>query len=236
MSVDTTNRESTPQASERFLIPPWANYLVPGLVIVAIGVLTYVPLVAWLFLSPETTDVGYRPIQPVPFSHKLHAGDLKMDCRYCHSTVESTSYAAIPDTKVCMNCHASIKSESENLKLVVDSYSSGQPVSWLKIHDQPDFVFFDHSAHVNHGVGCVSCHGRIDEMEVVHQAKSLSMAWCLECHRNPTPHLRPRSEVTNMTWDPQQIGKTQSELGKELLTEYEIHTTKFLQNCTACHR
>ena len=236
MSVDTTNRESSPESSERFLFPPWANYLVPGLVIVAIGVLTYIPLVTWLFISPETTDVGYRPTQPVPFSHKLHAGDLKMDCRYCHSTVESTSYAAIPDTKVCMNCHASIKSESENLKLIVDSYSSGQPVSWLKIHDQPDFVFFDHSAHVNHGVGCVSCHGRIDEMEVVHQDKSLSMAWCLECHRNPTPHLRPRSEVTNMTWDAQQIGKTQSELGKELLKDYEIHTLKFLQNCTACHR
>jgi hypothetical protein len=236
MTVDTTNRESSSETSDRFLFPPWANYLVPGLVIVAIGVSTYIPLVTWLFISPETTDVGYRPTQPVPFSHKLHAGDLKMDCRYCHSTVESTPYAAIPDTKVCMNCHASIKSESENLKLVIDSYSSGRPVSWLKIHDQPDFVFFDHSAHINHGVGCVSCHGRIDEMEVVHQDKSLSMAWCLECHRNPIPHLRPRSEVTSMTWDPQQIGKTQSELGKELLKDYEIHTSTFLQNCTACHR
>ncbi len=236
MSVDTADHESSSENSERFLFSPWTNYLVPGLVIVAIGVLTYVPLVVWMFLSPETTDVGYRPTQPVPFSHKLHVGDLKMDCRYCHSTVESTSFAAIPDTKTCMNCHASIKSDSENMKRVTESYSTGKPISWLKIHDQPDFVFFDHSAHVNHGVGCVTCHGRIDEMEVVHQDKSLSMAWCLECHRNPTPHLRPLSEITNMTWDAKQIGKTQMELGEELSREFQIHTSKFLTNCTACHR
>ncbi len=236
MSAETRSHQVSSATSERFLFPPWANYLVPGLVIVAIGLLTYIPLVTWLFLSPETTDVGYRPTQPVPFSHKLHAGELKMDCRYCHTTVESTAFAAVPETKVCMNCHASIKSESENLKLVVDSYSSGQPISWLKIHDQPDFVFFDHSAHVNHGVGCATCHGQIDEMEVVHQDKSLSMAWCLECHRDPVPYLRPRSEVTNMKWDPATVGKTQAELGKQLLKDYEIHTSMFLQNCTACHR
>ncbi len=232
MSVETASDE----ISGRYLFPPWTNYLVPGLVIVAIGVLTYVPLVTWLFLSPETTDVGYRPEQPVPFSHQLHAGQLQMDCRYCHSTVESTSFAAIPDTKVCMNCHASIKSDSENMELITESYSTGNPVSWLKIHDQPDFVFFNHSAHVNHGVGCVTCHGRIDEMEVVHQDKTLSMAWCLDCHRNPTPHLRPLSEVTSMTWDAAQVGKTQLELGEELLQEFQIHNTKFLTNCTACHR
>lgn len=232
MSIDATNRNFP----ERFLFPRWANYLVPGLVIFAMGLLTYIPLVTWLFIAPETTDVGYRPNQPVPFSHAMHAGQLKMDCRYCHSTVESASFAAIPDTKICMNCHASIRPESDNLKLVIDSYSSGMPVSWLKIHDQPDFVFFNHSAHVNHGVGCVTCHGRIDEMEVVHQDKPLSMAWCLECHRDPTPYLRPRSEVTSMTWAADQIGKSQTELGKELLQQYEIHTSNFLTNCTACHR
>lgn len=222
--------------SDRYLFPRWANYLVPGLVIVAIGVLTYVPLVSWLFLAPETTDIGYRPEQPVAFSHQLHAGQLKMDCRYCHSTVESASYAAIPDTKICMNCHASIKSDSDGLKLVVDSYSTGEPIRWKKVHDQPDFVFFDHSAHVNHGVGCVSCHGQVDQMDVVHQARSLSMAFCLECHRDPVPHLRPRSEITNMGWDAEQLGKSQADLGKELLQEYEIHQSSFLTNCTTCHR
>ncbi len=232
MRTNTTNRTS----HERFLFLPWANYLVPGMVIFAFGLLTYFPLVTWLFISPETTDVGYRPNQPVPFSHAMHAGQLKMDCRYCHSTVESTSFAAIPDTKICMNCHASIRSDSEKLKLINESYLTGMPVSWLKIHDQPDFVFFNHSAHVNHGVGCVTCHGRIDEMEVVHQDKPLSMAWCLECHRDPVPFLRPRSEITNMTWGAEQIGKSQTELGKELLQLYEIHTSRFLTNCTACHR
>ncbi len=232
MSTDST----TGSASARFLFPRWANYLVPGLVILAIGILTYVPLVTWLFISPETTDVGYQPEQPVAFSHKLHAGDLKLDCRYCHSTVESTSYAAIPDSKTCMNCHASIKSDAESLRLVKESFSTGKPISWLKIHDQPDFVFFDHSAHVNHGIGCVTCHGRVDQMEVVRQEKSLSMAWCLECHRDPTPHLRPRSEITNMDWAATQINKTQAEIAKELLEEYQIHNSAFLTNCTTCHR
>ena len=232
MSIDTTNQV----ASKRFLFPRWSNYLVPGLVIVAIGVLTYVPLLLGLFLSPQTTDIGYRPTQPIAFSHQMHAGQLKMDCRYCHSTVESTSFAAIPETKVCMNCHASIRAESDKLQLARDSYETGMPISWLKIHDEPDFVFFNHSAHVNHGVGCVTCHGRIDEMEVVHQDKPLSMAWCLECHRDPTPYLRPRAEVTNMTWQAEEAGKTQAELGRELALEYEIHPTKFLTNCTVCHR
>ena len=232
MSASESNRTS----AGRFLFPRWANYLVPGLVIVAIGILTYIPLVTWLAIAPETTDIGYRPTQPVPFSHKLHAGQLKMDCRYCHSTVESTAFAAIPDTKVCMNCHASLKSDAETLKLVSDSYLKGTPISWLKVHDQPDFVFFNHSAHINHGVGCVTCHGRIDQMEVVHQDKSLSMAWCLECHRNPAPHLRPRSEITNMEWDAGQIGESQSDLGVKLMQDYKIHSSNILTNCTACHR
>jgi hypothetical protein len=164
-------------------------------------------MVTWLFLSPETTDVGYRPVHPVPFSHAMHAGQLKIDRRYCHSTVESTFYAAIPDTTTCLNCHASIRLDTETLKPTKHSYETGDLVSWRKIHDQPDFVYFNHSAHVNHGVGCVSCHGRIDQMEVVYQTKSFSMAWCLECHRNPVPHLRPRSEVTNMEWHAEQLKK-----------------------------
>ncbi len=192
MSIDSTE---TLAESQRFLFPRWANYLVPGLVIMAIGVLTYVPLVLGLFLSPQTTDVRYRPQQPVPFSHELHAGQLQMDCRYCHCTVEETAFAAIPTTKICMNCHASIKSESEKLQLVRDSYSTGKPVNWVKVHDEPDFVFFNHAIHVNQGVACVSCHGRIDQMETVYQHEPLSMAWCLQCHRNPANHLRPAPKL-----------------------------------------
>jgi NAD-dependent SIR2 family protein deacetylase len=233
MSANSNNLMSS---TERFLFPPWANYLVPGLVILAIGVLTYVPLVLGLFLSPQTTDVRYRPQQPLPFSHELHAGQLQMDCRYCHSTVEQTAYAAIPSTKVCMNCHASIKSESEKLQLVRESYTSGQSVSWVKIHDEPDFVFFNHAAHVSKGVGCVSCHGRIDQMETVYQHEPLSMAWCLRCHRNPTNQLRPRSEITNMQWDSSTTGKSQTDLGAELFRHYQIQDTVLMTSCTTCHR
>lgn len=228
--ADATNE------TRRFLFPPWANYLVPALVLAAIGVVTYLPLVGWLAISPATTDVGYRPVQPVPFSHKVHAGDLNMDCRYCHTTVETAAYAAIPDTKICMNCHASILSNTENMKLVADSYSTGKPVSWKKVHDEPDFVFFNHSAHVNRGVGCATCHGRIDQMEVVHQDKMLSMAWCLECHRDPAPFLRPREELTNMNWTAEQSGRSQLELGRELVRRYDVHPPRVLENCTTCHR
>jgi menaquinone reductase, multiheme cytochrome c subunit len=231
-----SNDANTTDETKRFLFPPWANYLVPALVLLAIGVVTYLPLVGWLALSPETTDVGYQPVQPVPFSHKVHAGDLKMDCRYCHTTVETAAYAAIPDTKICMNCHASIRSNTENMKLVADSYSTGKPVSWIKVHDEPDFVFFNHSAHVNHGVGCATCHGRIDQMEVVHQNKMLSMAWCLECHRDPARFLRPREEVTNMNWSAEQSGKSQLELGHELSRKYNVHPTRVMESCTTCHR
>lgn len=239
MSIDSPN---TVEANEpRFLFPDWANYLLPILVLIGIGVLTWIPLVVGLFLSPQTTDVGYQPQQPVPFSHKLHAGELKMDCRYCHSTVEETGYAAIPSTAMCMNCHASIRSESDKLAAVRNSFQSGQPIQWVKVHDEPDFVFFNHAAHVNNGIGCVSCHGRIDQMETVHQQKPLSMAWCLECHRNPTPNLRPLDRITDMEWSPDQWSGEQgsddpgSQLQK-LHEQYQIPGPAFMTNCTVCHR
>ena len=221
---------------ERFQFPRWANYLFPAALIVAIGVLTYLPLVATLGLSPKTRAVGYQPQQPVPFSHAVHAGKLKMDCRYCHSTVESAAFAAIPPTQTCLNCHAAIKSESPKLKAVRTSFEMGTPVSWVKVHDVPNFVYFNHSAHVNKGVGCQTCHGQINEMEIVHQAQPLSMAWCLECHRAPENHLRPREEVTNMNWDVSMTGRTQSELGAELAAEYHVQSKQFMTSCTTCHR
>jgi len=210
--------------------------MVPALVLLAIGVLTYIPLVLALFLSPQTTDVRYRPQQPVPFSHELHAGQLKMDCRYCHSTVEQTPYAAIPSTKICMNCHASINSTSDKLQLVRDGYTTGQPISWIKVHDEPDFVFFNHAAHVNKGVGCVECHGRVDQMETVYQHESLSMAWCLNCHRNPSARLRPRSEITNMQWKASLTDREASELAEKLNDQYQIQDSVFMTSCTTCHR
>jgi hypothetical protein len=222
---------------EKYLFPKWANYLVPAAVIIAIGVLTYIPVLLWFGLSPKTIDVGYRPVQPIPFSHKLHAGELKMDCRYCHSTVEKTAFAASPSTQVCMNCHAAVKSESELLAKMRTSYSEGRSIDWIKIHDLPDFAYFNHSAHVNKGVACVTCHGRIDQMEVVHQSEPISMGWCLNCHREPEQFLRPRDQVTKMDWDaPTATGKTQQELGAELKSLYQIHSKQTMTSCTTCHR
>jgi hypothetical protein len=221
----------------KFLFPRWANYLVPVGVIVAIGVLTYIPVLLALGLSPKTLDVGYQPVQPIPFSHKVHAGDLKMDCRYCHSTVDKTAFAAIPPTQTCMNCHAAIRSESELLTKMRTSYTVGTPISWIKVHDLPDFVYFNHSAHVNKGVACVTCHGRIDQMEEVHQSQPISMGWCLNCHREPEQHLRPREQVTSMDWDAMaSLGKSQEELGEELKSMYQIQSKQTMTSCTICHR
>lgn len=155
----------------------------------------------WYWFSPKFTDVGYAPKQPVAFSHKFHAGTLGLDCRYCHYTVDKSSYAAIPPTQVCMGCHTQVLPKSKKLAKVRLSYKKNKPIRWVNVHMLPDYAFFNHKVHVASGVGCATCHGRIDKMEVVAQAKPLSMSWCLDCHRNPNPNLRPRNQVTNMLWD-----------------------------------
>lgn len=226
-----------PDAVERFQFPRWANYMFPALLIIAIGIFTYIPLIGTLAISPDTRSVGYQPQQPVPFSHAVHAGKLQMDCRYCHSSVENAAFAAVPPTQVCLNCHAAIKSDSPKLELVRKSFEQAEPISWIKVHSVPDFVYFNHSAHINQGVACESCHGRIDQMEEVYQEKSLSMAWCLECHRAPENHLRPRQFITAMGWDSQAtVGKTQSELGLELVSAHHIQSMQFMTSCSTCHR
>lgn len=152
----------------------------------------------WYFFSPEFTDVGYAPAQPVEYSHRLHAGQLGMDCRYCHTAVEVSPHATVPATQTCMNCHNQIQTESLNLLPVRESWASGEPIEWVKVHHLPDFAQFSHAYHVNAGVGCETCHGRVDQMEVVTLAEPLSMGWCLDCHRQPELYLRPPEEVTTM--------------------------------------
>jgi hypothetical protein len=183
------------------VFPKWTNQI-PVIVtfvlpVVALGVV----LGIWYFFSPKFTDVGYAPKQPVPFSHKLHAGDLGMDCRYCHNTVERSPYAAVPPTETCMGCHQLVLPDSPRLTLVRESFATDRPIEWVRVHMLPDYAYFDHHVHVAAGVSCVSCHGRVDQMEVVHQSQPLSMGWCLDCHRNPIPHLRPVDQVTNLAWD-----------------------------------
>ena len=181
---------------------------------------------------PRTLDVGYQPEQPVPYSHKLHAGTMGMDCTYCHYTVTKAGFAAVPTTETCMNCHAKVKEKSEKLAPVRESYKTGNPVEWIQVHKLPEYVYFNHRAHVTAGVSCVSCHGRVDQMVEVHQVQPLNMGWCLECHRDPASRLRPANLVTKLDWEPEN-GRTAEEIGKEIIAAKNIHPPV---NCSGCHR
>ncbi|MDH3889475.1 MAG: cytochrome c family protein [candidate division Zixibacteria bacterium] len=212
------------------IFPEWINKL--PLVVLGLAVLSGGAVVAgiWYFGSPSHTDVGYRPNQPVAYSHKLHAGDLGIDCRYCHVSVESSPVASIPSTQICMNCHALVGVKSDKLKAVRSSWTDGTAIEWVRVHKLPDYAYFDHSLHLRAGVGCSSCHGRVDQMELITQRQSLSMGWCLDCHRDPGPHLRPASEITNMAWQP---GPDQMTFAHEMITDKALSPPS---DCTGCHR
>lgn len=218
-------------APDLFVFPPWTNRirLLPPLLLV-LGLL-YVGGIFAAGASPWTTDVGYAPLQPVAYSHALHVGKLALDCRYCHNTVEQTAAAAIPPTQTCLNCHARIRTESKKLTIVRDSGQSGRPIPWVRVHDLPDYVYFDHSAHVFRGVPCASCHGRVDTMDIITQVQPLSMGWCLDCHRAPESHLRKREEVTTMEWPLTRA--QQLERGRLLAKENKIKPST---DCSTCHR
>jgi hypothetical protein len=171
--------------------------------------------------------------QPVPFSHDHHVGGLGIDCRYCHTSVETSAFAGIPATAVCMNCHSQIWSTSEMLKPIRDSYQTGTPISWTRVHNLPDFAYFNHAIHVRKGVGCSTCHGPVDQMPLMWQSASLQMEWCLACHRQPERFLRPRDQVFNMSWKP---AVDQLELGRKLMKEYNIRSAELLTSCSTCHR
>ena len=167
-----------------------------GLIVIALGV-----TLDQLQRSPWVTRQGQRAEQPVPFSHKHHVQGLGLQCQYCHTTVEKSSYAGIPPTRTCMNCHAQIWTNAQLLEPVRQSWATGDSIPWVKIHDLPDYVFFNHEIHVNKGIGCESCHGRVDEMPLMYAQNTLQMEWCLDCHRNPSKNLRPTSEIYNMAWE-----------------------------------
>ncbi len=183
--------------------------------------------------SAYVTNAGIAREQPIPFSHKHHAGELGIDCRYCHSFVERSAYAGIPPTNTCMNCHAQIWLDSPTLEPVRASFKTDRSIEWIKVHDLPDFVYFNHSIHIAKGIGCVSCHGRIDRMNLTWQENSLQMEWCLDCHRQPERYLRPRDQVFNMDW--QAPDGDQLSLGTKLVAEYKIRKEQ-ITNCSVCHR
>jgi Cytochrome c7 and related cytochrome c/Class III cytochrome C family len=198
------------------------------------GAIFLVVAALWALLeinrSAYVTRAGEAREQPVPFSHAHHVGGIGIDCRYCHDTVEFAASAGIPSTKTCMNCHAQIWSDSPMLEPVRESFRTDRSLEWVRVHDLPDFAYFDHSAHVNKGVGCSTCHGRVDRMPLMWQEASLQMEWCLECHRHPEKYLRPRSEVFNVAYEPP---ANQLELGRQLAQEYAVETRT---GCSTCHR
>jgi hypothetical protein len=171
--------------------------------------------------------------QPVQFSHQHHVGGIGIDCRYCHTSVEVSPSAGIPPTKTCINCHSQIWSTSPYLEPVRASFRDETPLQWVRVHDLPDFVYFNHSIHVKQGVGCETCHGRVDRMPLMAQQQSLQMEWCLECHRDPAQFLRPRDEVLTMGYQP---AVSQREVGQRLMHEYKIGTVEHLTSCSVCHR
>jgi hypothetical protein len=183
--------------------------------------------------SNFTTRAFQAREQPVPFSHAHHVGGIGLDCRYCHTTVENSSFANVPPTKTCMNCHSQIWSASPTLEPVRASFREGKSINWTRVHDLPDFVYFNHSIHVAKGVGCETCHGRVDKMGLTWQQNSLQMEWCLNCHRHPEQYVRPRQFVTTMGYEP---AGNQEEIGRQLVAEYKIQDARALTSCNTCHR
>jgi hypothetical protein len=216
-----------------YVFPKWSNMLLPTALLVGPIVPLYAVFVVAYGFSPTTTDVGYQPEQPIPYSHELHAGELGIDCRYCHNTVEYADKAAIPPTQTCMNCHTQIHKDSPNLKPLVKSYNEGYPVKWTRVHDLPDYAYFSHSAHVSRGVSCVECHGRVDKMEIVYQDKPLSMGWCLECHRNAAPRVRDPRLVTDLAWGFNRTKEQRIEDGQVWLLHNNLNPS---EDCSTCHR
>lgn len=183
--------------------------------------------------SPYVTQATVVRDQPVPFSHKHHVGDVGLDCRYCHTSVEVSATAGLPSTRTCMNCHSMLFNQSPMLEPVRSSFRTGKPIAWTKVHDLPDFAYFNHSIHINKGVGCATCHGKIDQMPLTWQTASLQMEWCLHCHREPERYVRPRDQIYNLDWEPPE---NQLEAGHRLVKEYKIQNTAVLTSCSTCHR
>lgn len=241
--------------------PRWTNVL-PLKIVVCLGALGAGVVMAFTYYAtPKAQRVGYQPSQPIPYDHELHVGQLGMDCRYCHSFVESSGHANVPSASTCWNCHAHVAKGSPKLTGLRDAMGvdvdhkrlpgeagEGQAIEWVKVHNSPDYVFFNHSAHLNRGISCQSCHGKVNEMKVVYQAEPHSMGWCLDCHRNPEKHLRPLEEVFNLDYDVKTYLEANevyadAEKKNRITTQKEFGT--FLKNhwnvapkesCTTCHR
>jgi len=215
------------------IFPPSANTLarlsIVGGALVTAGILVGSFVV---YRASFLTQVNINKEQPVPFSHRQHVGGLGMDCRFCHTSVEDSSFAGVPPTHTCMSCHSQVLTGAAILQPVRDSWSVKKPLEWTRVSDLPDFVYFDHSIHISKGVGCVTCHGRLDQMPLTWKVHTFHMSWCLDCHRAPENFLRPREQVYSMDWRPAENQRT---LGVRLVKEYDVNVRQ-LTNCSVCHR
>jgi hypothetical protein len=214
------------------VFPRSANQIAKASVVLAAALAVTVAGIV-VFVIPRSAYVTRQKearTQPVPFYHLHHVGGMGIDCRYCHTSVEKSAVAGLPPTKTCMNCHSQIFNQSPTLEPVRASWRTDTPIEWVKVHDLPDFVYFNHGAHVNKGVGCTTCHGPVDKMAYVWQEESLLMEWCLDCHRQPEKYLRPKSEVFSTAW---KAPSNQLELGRKLAAEYRVKTQV---TCSTCHR
>ena len=201
------------------------------LVAAVLGVASTGYAVLQYYYSPYWTALGIRRLQPVLFSHRHHAGELHIDCRYCHAAVETSAFAGMPSTHTCLTCHSQIFTDTPMLRPVVESQLRDKPLPWVRVNNLPDHVYFNHSIHIAKGVGCTTCHGEIGDMPLTSAGQPLMMRWCIDCHRDPAPRLRPRDQIFAPRWTPP---SNQSELGHALLTEYHVETTH-LTNCSTCH-
>lgn len=209
------------------VFPKWTNRLPRKLAVaITLTVLAAIAGIAYYF-TPKYTRVGYTPFQPVAFSHNTHVRQAGLDCRYCHTSTSKSPYASLPPTSTCMNCHNQILKDDPRLALVRESATTGKPIQWMQVCKLADYVYFDHSVHVNRGVSCKECHGSVDKMDETGNAESLSMSFCLDCHRNPAPRLRPLDKVTQLDWQPT------NNAGANLARDWNVQK---LQSCSTCHR
>lgn len=211
----------------RFTFPEWTETLKKWINLLVLGAPVYLVALVAYGVTPDAIRIGYQPEQPVPYSHALHAGELGMDCRYCHTTVERAGEAAIPPAQICMNCHTTVKKDSDLLYPIRAAYGEDIAVKWVRVHDVPDYVYFNHEAHTNATVGCETCHGRVDQMVKVYQAMPLTMEWCIACHRDPSKSIRPADQLTTMGYEAPE-GE-----GERLVKEKNVRPPL---NCSTCHR
>jgi hypothetical protein len=213
------------------IFPPSANTIARASIVGGVLIVGAILASAYaLIRSPYNTGQGVPREQPVPFSHRHHVTDAGIDCRYCHTSVEDSSFAGIPPTQTCMNCHSQLWVTSPVLEPVRESYRTGEPLVWTRVHNLADFAYFNHSIHVSKGFGCSTCHGRVDQMPLTWQSSTLFMEWCLDCHRAPEKYIRPKDRIYDMTWEPP---PNQIAMGQQLMEEYDVQSRI---DCSTCHR